>query len=300
MTSFPALLDSVIWRVFSVNRWGFRVIHIFTDGRQDSAYHHEVSWRNLRSIVVLKIAVKLIIHNCYSRQLFQRNKPHLLKHMSCNSKGGASRSPDHSTIIKEDIKCSSEEISSDTDKMMPEISTTSERENLKRVRSHSDEGHFKRRRTTSDLGHKSSQLHGHYSRYPSRAQTDEHCTIPFEEMMSSQIRREHIARMPCSFFDDMLVSRTRSEMSMMKPIDVQDYEQLCRNSDLQLVEQEMMTSRRIASLSLKRGEYVYGERYSSHGDRTFPRVYMDEMRATKEIVPPSYGNQRFDQIRRIF
>ena len=25
-----------------LNRWGFRVIHIFTEGRQDSAYHHEV------------------------------------------------------------------------------------------------------------------------------------------------------------------------------------------------------------------------------------------------------------------
>ena len=218
--------------------------------------------------------------------------------MSCNSKGGVSRSSD--PTIK-DIQSSSKEDDFQTDRVMTEINT-SERESLKRLRSYSDKEYFKRRKIMSPTTHErvsspdiiptiipqTSQPRERYPTYPNRALTDEQCFLR-EEMLSAQMRRDQIARVPRSFCDEMLVSR--SGMRMMKPTDLQDYEHFRRNSELKLLEQDLITHTRIPSF--------YVERRSSHEDIS-PRLYMDERRLSEKILPPSYGNRHFDHLRSIF
>lgn len=226
--------------------------------------------------------------------------------MSCNSKGGTKgASGENAKDISKKLEEEEKNIS-DAKKMEPEIES-SERENLKRLRSYSDHEYYKRRRIASPthrgkisppelLSQSPQPPQSQYQRYINRAQTDRQ-SAPFEEIVSTKIRRGPIAAMPGNFFDDMLLSRP--ETGMMKE-GIRGYEEMRRNSDLQLVEQEMLTSRRMASLPSKRSEYFYDDRHSGYDNRSFRSVYMDEMRVAKEAAPTSYGHQHFDRMRNVY
>ena len=159
--------------------------------------------------------------------------------MSCNSKGGANRACESTKDAKE----SEEEHNSNTKKMVPEKEST-ERENFKRRRSYSDEEYFKRQRIAPPirrseiLSHAVSQESSRtsYPRYFNRVQTERQ-SAPFEEMVSTQIRRSSITGMPGSFIDDMMMSRP--EMGIMNE-SARAYEELRRNNsagDLHFVDQ---------------------------------------------------------------